>query len=131
MRKLHSVDQLPEINSEFLILLWDQDWDTDEIQILFGERVIFRQPVSYEYHDYFVQACRILKEKYGYHLLDVVPTPRALTFLWGDRYGADETTDRMRELLGRDNQPYYGHETAEMKSRRDEWKTFRMQYDQK
>jgi len=130
-QRLHRLDQLPGIDAKFIVLLWDQDWDNSVIRILFGDREIFRQPLDYEYADYFVHACRILKKKYGYRLLDVIPTPHAKTYLWGDCLGASGTTTEMRRLIGRDDQSEYPGYKSETVSRIQEWKTYRKEYDLK
>jgi hypothetical protein len=119
---------LPEIEGEYIVLLWDHDWATHEIIIRHGWKEIFRQEVSYEYYDFFIQACRVLKTKYGIRLLDVVPTPRAETYLWGDALSAPSYIDKMRELIGRDiySDDFWRKGTEE---RRFEWKVYRNYFD--
>jgi hypothetical protein len=72
---LSSVDQLPEIDADYIVLLWDADPNKNEIIIRHGEREIIRHRAGWEYWRYFIRACGILKTKYGYRLIDVVPTP--------------------------------------------------------
>lgn len=130
-QRLQRVNQLPDIDAKFIVLLWDQDWDKSDIQIFFGDRLIFQHSLDFEYADYFVHACRILKEKYGCRLLDVVPTTAAKTYLWGDRLGAPDTTDEMRRLIGLDDLPDYRGYKFEEVSRIRAWKTYRKEFDLK
>lgn len=124
--KLHTVEQLPEIDAPYIVLLWDEDHERHEIVIRHGKDEIFRQPSSYEYYDFFIEACRVLKTKYGTRLLDVVPAPRTYLNLWGDRLSAPDFTDKMRKLIGRDNGFMINpHETEKEQAYREEWKAYR------
>lgn len=110
--RLHHPDQLPDITAPHLVLLWDEDHDAKEVVVRFGEREIYRMPSSYEYCDFFIDACRVLKMKYGKALFDVIPTPRSYGNLWGDGFGAPDKCDGMRTLIQRatnflgDHNPY-------------------------
>lgn len=101
-QKLKDVDQLPDIGGGHFVLVWDDDSKAGLISVLHGERVIFQQKTSWEYHTFFVAACRILKRKYGYRLMDVVPTPRARDSICGDSVGSVFKIQRMRELIAAD-----------------------------
>lgn len=120
--RLNSVDQLPEIEADYILLSWDEDQDTKEIVIRHGRDEIFRQTTSWEYYDFFIAACRILKTKYGYRLIDVIPTPRVYGNIVGDCLLASDYTDEMRRLIRED------HFRTNTEGRQI-WKTFRLDYD--
>jgi len=99
--KLHSPEQLPDIAADHIVLLWDE---TDrpahgDIVIRFGDREIYRGPTSWEYCGYFIEACKVLRRKYGNRLYDVIPTEWAHCGLWGDRLSAPKITDGMRRRI--------------------------------
>ena len=94
--KLHREEQLPDIAADHLVLVWDEDHATSEIEVRCGEREIYRGPTSWEYYDYFIEACKVLRRKYGDRLHDVVPTERTFQGLWGDRLSAPCKVDEMR-----------------------------------
>ena len=52
-----------------------------------------------EYYPYFIDACKVLRQKYGNRLHDVIPTERTLLALWGDEIKAPEIVEGMRELI--------------------------------
>lgn len=100
-RNLHDPDQLPDIAADHIVLVWDE---TDrpargDIVVRFGDREIYRGPTSWEYYDYFIEACKVLRRKYGNRLYDVIPTERAHCGLWGDRLSAPARTDGIRRRI--------------------------------
>ncbi len=104
--KLHCVEQLPEIALDHIVLVWDADYHGDdttewntEIVIRCGEREIYRGPSSWEYYDYFTDACKVLRCKYGDRLHDVIPTERTFNAIWGDKLRAPEIVDALRERI--------------------------------
>jgi hypothetical protein len=60
--------------------------------------VIWRQPLAWEHYDFFVDALKILKAKYGRALVDMIPTQRGQLYLWGDRLSAPEICDEARRI---------------------------------
>lgn len=104
--KIHSIEQLPEIDLDHIVLIWDADYEGNEssekyarIVIRCGDREIYRGPSSWEYYDYFIDACKVLRQKYGDRLHDVIPTERTLTALWGDKLNAPYIVDVMRKYI--------------------------------
>lgn len=70
--KLHCVEQLPEIDIDHIVLVWDADYEGHEISELYarivircGEREIYRGPSSWEYYDYFIDACKVTMTPLG------------------------------------------------------------------
>ena len=119
--RLNSVEQLPEIEADYIVLSWDEDEDAKQIVIRHGRDEIYRQPASWEYYNFFIAACRILKAKYGYRLMDVVPTPRVYVSIHGDSLTASNYTDEMRRLIGED--------WSEWNNGGQRWMTYRLEYD--
>jgi hypothetical protein len=104
--KLHCVEQLPDIDLDHIVLVWDADRNGHEntelyteIVIRCGEREIYRGPSSWEYDDYFIDACKVLRRKYGNRLHDVIPTERTFCAMWGDKLRAPEIVEGMRERI--------------------------------
>jgi hypothetical protein len=104
--KLHSIEQLPEIDLDHIVLVWDADRNGHEntelhteIVIRCGDREIYRGPSSWEYYDYFIDACKVLCRKYGDRLHDVIPTERTFNAMWGDKLRAPEIVEGMRERI--------------------------------
>jgi len=104
--KLHRIEQLPEINLDHIVLVWDTDDEGQEgsepygqIIIRCGEREIYRGASSWGHYAYFIDACKVLRRKYGKRLHDVIPTERTFSALWGDEIRAPEIVEGMRERL--------------------------------
>ncbi len=104
--KLHRIEQLPEINLDHIVLVWDTDDEGQErsepygqIIIRCGEREIYRGPSSWGHYAYVIDACKVLRRKYGNRLHDVIPTERTFSALWGDELRAPEIVEGMRERL--------------------------------
>jgi hypothetical protein len=98
---LTSPEQLPDVRAKKFTLFWDNDRDTQEIIIRTEDQVIWRQPLGWEHYDFFVDALKILKAKYGHALVDVIPTESAHLYLWGDRLSAPEICNEARRKLRR------------------------------
>ncbi len=102
--KLLRPSQLPEIELDHIVLIWDARYlpeDHNEIEIIIrcGEREIYRGPGFWECYDYFISACKVLRKKYGDRLYDVIPTERTYFYLWGDRLSAPCYVNEMRKRL--------------------------------
>lgn len=84
--RLESINQLPNIDGEGLVLAWDftVNNDSPEILIKYGSRIIWREPADYECADRFVAIAAILKQKYQRKLEDLVPTVISGLYLYGD-----------------------------------------------
>jgi len=128
--KLKSVDQLPEIDADFIVLTWDDDDETKEIVLRHGREIVFRQRTVWEYFRYFVTACRILKMKYGYHLFDVIPEPVIEVRICGDSMSASDYVAEMRRLIRIDCWPRRKDLSVQETEKRDGWKTYPKQFDE-
>jgi len=104
--KLYRIEQLPAIDLDHIVLIWDADDEGQErsepnaqIIIRCGEREIYRGSASWGYYAYFIDACKVLRRKYGNRLHDVIPTERTLSVLWGDEIRAPEIVEGIRERI--------------------------------
>lgn len=100
--KLTSPAQLPPLDPPPAALAWD---DVEvapgehEVQIRHGERVLWRELGWYGNDARFAEVARILKDRYGDTLQDLVPTERSLTYLLGDSGSADRRIADVRAAL--------------------------------
>ena len=102
VRCLESPEQLPEVEGEVLIFVWDlrrYEKNRFETLITYGKQVIWREPAFYEGYGRFAKVARILKKRYGDRLKDLVPTQRSQDFLWGDYLSAPHKIDDFRNRL--------------------------------
>lgn len=89
-RSLKSPDQLPDIplegKDDDLILVWDvEDYQLGgDTLIKYGKEIIWREPSSYEDYERFTAVGKILKQKYGNRLQDLVPSRRSWLQLYGE-----------------------------------------------
>jgi hypothetical protein len=100
--KLVSIDQLPNLDPSPTVLVWDvaaNPSGDSEVQILHGERVLWRELSWYENYERFGEIARLLKQKYGEELVDLVPTRRSWMDLYGDRLSADRHVEDVRSSL--------------------------------
>lgn len=90
--KLRSPDQLPAVDPPPVALVWDVVTDPergDEVVILHGDRVLWREISWYENFRRFDEVARVLKARYGETLQDLVPSRRSWMDLLGDSMRAD------------------------------------------
>ena len=88
--KLHSPSDLPDIHEPAFILTWDVVWksERDQIEIKHGDKVIFTEPGGYEEYEKFIEVARIVRERYGEAVRDLVPTEASRLNLYGDKLGS-------------------------------------------
>ena len=101
---LESPSQLPVIEADPLILVWDIEFDSggetagpSYTTIKHEGQVIWRELAYYECVDRFNEVVKILRQKYGDSLKALIPTGRSETYLYGDiispsRKGLDIST---------------------------------------
>lgn len=102
-RCLESPDELPEVEGEELIFVWDQLRENNrcgDTLITHGKQIIWREPSFYEGYDRFIEVAGILKEKYGSKLVDLIPTERSQNYLLGDCWSAVDLIKRVRDCFG-------------------------------
>lgn len=105
-RKLKTPDQLPDIDDPEFVLTWDFDQDDQKKSwtiIKNGQQEIFREPARWEGYPRYETVAKILVEKYGKRLKDLVPTSDSEMYLWGDRLSAPQWIQAKRkEIFGVD-----------------------------
>lgn len=105
--KLRSPDQLPELEADALVLVWEgvTEEGHETTVIRHGNDIVWREPAVWEGYTRFEEILKILKHKYGHRLLDVVPAPSSELWLWGDRLGAPGAVDHYRAALRQEPVP--------------------------
>jgi hypothetical protein len=85
-KKLVNTEQLPDVESAAFTLDWDFVEANGELLtvIRHDDRVLFSEPALWEGYERFEQVCKIVREKYGAHVNDLIPTHRSEFYLYGD-----------------------------------------------
>ena len=85
--ELKDPEQLPEIEGDQIVLVWDEDFsdpDRNKTLIRHGDLEVWREASFYEGIHRFKEVLALLRMKYGRRLKDVVTTRRSHLDLWGD-----------------------------------------------
>jgi hypothetical protein len=99
-QRLERADQLPELSGDALLLTWDLTGrEGGDVLIKHGDRIVWREPASYENYERFKQIAALLTERYGPRLMDLVPTQTSELFLYGDRLSAPYDVEVVRQQL--------------------------------
>lgn len=98
---LRSASQLPEIVDSSIVLTWDFTDDGKEATTLikWGDKVIFSEPAFYEGFERFIEVAEVLRQRYGLLLVDLVPSPTSLRFLYGDVSNAETIVAKARTRI--------------------------------
>ena len=101
LTKLASKEQLPEVDSTSFTLTWDFVETNGERLTLIrhDDRVSFSEPALWEGYKRFEQVCKIVREKYGAQVNDLVPTRRSEMFLYGDVLSSPAFVDTARRAI--------------------------------
>ena len=99
---LKSIEQLPDLPEPNLKFAWD--WIRDDSNrsytiIRNGDKEIWREPACYEGYERFREIAHILKQKYGDHIVDLVPSSASETYLLGDDLTASKQITEVRNAL--------------------------------
>jgi hypothetical protein len=92
------LDPIPQI------LTWDElsNSDGENFVVIFNsEQEIWRELSWFENYKRFGEVAKILCQKYGKTLRDLVPTRRSELDLYGDRLSSLAYVDRVRQALAR------------------------------
>ena len=101
-RKLESSEQLPDLEGDDLILVWDvTEYNGGDVLIKYGERVIWSEPSFYENYKRFATVAALLKKKYGDSLQDFIPTRKSWLYLYGDSMSSVDYVAEIRKSLSR------------------------------
>jgi hypothetical protein len=92
-------DSLPEIPAAAFTLSWELDPAARSWIIRHGDRIIYREPAEQEGYHRFEFLARLLREKYGERVRDLVPvsTPEADFYLYGDYLGSVARVESARK----------------------------------
>lgn len=98
---LKSSEELPDIEEEEIVIDWDVcEYDSWQYVVLsYKGKRLWMEPAFYEDYHRFKDVVNILKEKYGKHLKDVVPTRASWYHLYGDKLSAPDIVDNIRNSL--------------------------------
>ncbi len=88
---LESADQLPDIEADPLILVWDMEFNSggefagpSYVVIKHDGKEIWRERAYFECVDRFNEVVEVLRQKYGERLKALIPAGRSTTYLYGD-----------------------------------------------
>jgi hypothetical protein len=99
--ELKSPDQLPEIEADEIVITLCEEHKTDgkdgSIVLYWNEKEIWREILTYEYYDRYLELGEILKEKYGNRLIDF--EAKITTHLGGDYGLAFKKVEEFRKSL--------------------------------
>jgi hypothetical protein len=101
----HILDQLPEIPEPDFILAWDLELSGPEGDqqrywiILHDNSVIYREPARLEDYHRFELLARLLREKYGNRIRDLIPAQsgEVAYYLYGDFLGGVARVEAARK----------------------------------
>ncbi len=101
LRFLKSGEDLPDVESEEFVLVWDSPCSDDnvDITIFHNDNIIWRERGGWEIWARYIEILSILQKKYGEKLLDLVPTKRSWPTLGGDKLQAFRFMDKARARL--------------------------------
>ena len=102
-QKLKSKEQLPDLDAESFTLLWDFVATDHERRTLikFEDRVLYSEPAVWEGSDRFWEVCKIVRDKYGARVTDLMPTPASEMYLYGDEFDSIQSVKSIRrEVFG-------------------------------
>jgi hypothetical protein len=85
-KKLMNKEQLPVVDSTSFTLAWDSAGEPGKgaSVIRYGDRVLFSEPELWEGYRRFEQVAKIVRERYGFRVVDLVPTKDSELYLYGD-----------------------------------------------
>ena len=106
--ELRILAALPDIDEEEFTLTFELEWGqpgkmgTGTYHVRHNGKTIYSEGAGYEDYPVFVRLCKVLKEKYGNRILDLVPRGRGCIFtLYGDGGGIGEVARARETLTGR------------------------------
>jgi hypothetical protein len=97
------VEQLPEIPDSEFTLSWDLELVAGSQEcnwiVRYRDRVIYREPARHEDYHRFEVLARLLRQKYGRHVRDLVPVENndVAYYLYGDFLGAVSRVEAARK----------------------------------
>ncbi|MDR0811634.1 MAG: hypothetical protein LBN23_05120 [Paludibacter sp.] len=98
--ELKNISQLPDLQGDLLtfVLTEVEEEDGNFIVITESERFVWKEMLSYEYYDRFIELGELLKQKYGARMIDFVPPVNSF-HLYGDKCSASGKIENFRKNL--------------------------------
>ena len=106
--ELQSVDQLPELGGDELVITWDfvqDDAGAHWTVLRHGDTVLWRERAYWEGFERFRDVAVLLQERYGARLRGLTPTRAASMWLLGDRLWTIAAVDRINARLAAGQPP--------------------------
>jgi len=101
-RKLVSKEQLPDVDAAIFELTWDSAVRSGKrwTVIQHGDHILFSEPEVWGgFASRFEEVCRILREKYGERVADLVPSQASKLYLYGDSLSAEAQVAKVRKRI--------------------------------
>jgi len=100
-RKLENKQQLPDVDATCFTLAWDfLEVASERLTLIkLDDRVLFSEPALWEGYERFGEVCKIVREKYGKNVADLVPTPASELHLYGDVLSAPTVVSNFRHKI--------------------------------
>lgn len=97
---LKNIDQLPEVKGDSMAFVLREEKEGEEqyIVISYENQIIWKEICAYEYYERFMELGKLLKEKYGYRMVDLIPDVDGYS-LYGDRASSMYQVEKFREEL--------------------------------
>jgi hypothetical protein len=106
-QKLVSKEQLPDVDAAIFELTWDSEDRSGKrwTVIRHGDHILFSEPEVWGGFDSrFEEVCRILREKYGERVTDLIPFQASKLYLYGNRSSAPTQVAWIRKRIFRDSE---------------------------
>ena len=99
--KLVNKEQLPTVDSTSFTLAWDfVETNGKRVTVIrHDDRVLFSEPELWEGYERFEQVCKIVREKYGSNVTDLVPTRDSELYLYGDDWYSPDFVNTARQTI--------------------------------
>jgi hypothetical protein len=109
-QKLRSKDQLPDLDPPPFALAWDliEAHGERRTVIRYGDRVLFSEPALWEGYERFERISKIVRDKYGKNVTDLVPTSASEMYLYGDDLSSPDFVSNVRRKV-------FGHKRGSRK----------------
>jgi hypothetical protein len=100
-RKLANKEQLPAVDSTSFTLSWNLvETSGEQLTVIrHDDRVLFSEPALWEGYERFEQVAKIVREKYGVHVKDLVPTHSSELYLYGDVLSSPDMVETVRRAI--------------------------------
>lgn len=97
---LTDVEQLPDLNDDYMTFVLREVEENGENYVVLTEHgeVIWKEIRAYEYYERFIELGKLLKQKYGDRMIDLVPDVSGF-YLYGDKISSINLIKNFRNKL--------------------------------